>query len=82
MSKDSIRNQVRNHPFDILVTNVALFYSCPENLSEVEFKDNKLIYFKEESCMKKFWTRKIEDNKAALTSGEINTIKENSDILN
>lgn len=46
--EDSLRNQDRDHLCVILAKNLALFYPCPDNLSESEFKGKRLIYWAEE----------------------------------
>lgn len=40
-NKDSIRNWEGSHVYDILTMNMAF---CPDNLSEAEFKDHKLVF--------------------------------------
>ena len=51
--KDSVRHRHRCYPCGILATGLASFCLCPENLSEVELRDDGLVCVSEEFRMGK-----------------------------
>lgn len=50
--KRSTQKRARGHSHCILAKILVAFCLCPKNWSEAEFKGNKLICLKEETCIK------------------------------
>lgn len=73
-NKDSVRHWDGSHPCDILVTGLASFCLCPENLSEVELRDDGLVCLPEET------SERAVDQKSG-TSKEINATEMKSPVL-
>lgn len=73
-SKDCIRNWIRHHSCNILAKNLILFFPCSENLSQVEFKSNKLICLTEE--ISRQGNIQASSKKVVVTANDTNTIEE------